>query len=250
MKLNPAIVYYPGDPAARGTAEILENEYGIKVLQIPKDAPFYDFEDVESKVIIVLSRHKSVKEVKSFTVHFPGNISPSADLGGKPRELSLAFPTLGCKLLQALKTAASDVPEYQVTYEATHHGPTINKAIIFIEIGSTEKQWKERKNHEVLAEAIATYDDYNPSNEKTVWIGGPHYSSRASKRCLEQGIRFGHIAAKYAVEHIDKDMFLKIVSKNIENIEKIYIEKKSVKAERRKEMISWANELGIESVIV
>ncbi|NPA84619.1 MAG: D-tyrosyl-tRNA(Tyr) deacylase, partial [Crenarchaeota archaeon] len=184
------IVYYPGDPAAKGAAEVLEREYGIKALELPKDAPFCDMSSVDSDVVVVLSRHSSEKRVKAFTVHHTGNFG-EAKLGGEPRKLALAHPPLSCSILKALSSRARE--GYEVTYEATHHGPTPDKAVVFVEIGSSEEEWRDPKNHEVLAGAVASWRDFQCSGEPAVWIGGPHYAGRASKRCLEGEACFGHI---------------------------------------------------------
>ncbi|UXD21494.1 D-tyrosyl-tRNA(Tyr) deacylase [Ignicoccus pacificus DSM 13166] len=248
--LMVTIVYYPGDIAAKGTAEILEREYSIKVTPIPNDSPFHDFSDIDDDVIIVLSRHKSSKEIKSFTVHHTGNIGPTNELGGKPREVSIAFPSIACSLLRSLKDAARDREDYEVAYEATHHGPTVNKAIIFIEIGSSEKQWGDPKNHYVLAKAVARYKDFGCSGIRSIWIGGPHYSSRASKRCFSDEACFGHIVAKYNVPYLDDEMLKKIVEKSMEKIERAYLEKKSMKSEQRKHVRNLLEEWGIEVVSV
>ena len=244
------IVYYPKDPAARGAAEILEREYSIRVHKVEKDPPFYDFANVEDDVIIVLSRHKSSKEIKSFTVHHTGNIGYSNDLGGEPRKLRISYPSLSCALLRALKSAAKERPGYEITYEATHHGPTISKAVIFIEIGSSERQWRDRLNHYTLATAVATFEEYMYEATKAVWIGGPHYSIRTSRRCFKGEASFGHIVAKYNVQNLDSEMLMNVISKSVERVEMAYIEKKSTKSEQRKEIIKSLEEHGIGVVIV
>ena len=244
--MKVSIVYYPGDPAAKGAAEILIRE-GYDVQELKRDAPFSDFSEVEGDAFIVLSRHSSEKKVKAFTVHHTGNFG-EASLGGSPRELSYAFPSLACKLLKALATNARE--GYDVTYEATHHGPTLDKPLVFIEIGSSEEEWNDPKNHEVLAKAVMQYEEQECPNVRAVWLGGPHYSKRASKRCLEGDASIGHIAPKYASNWLDKEMIEKMVMKSVEKIDRAYLEKKSFKADKRKEILSILEDMGLEVKLV
>ena len=244
--MKVSIVYYPGDPAARGAAEILIRE-GYEVQELKADAPFSSFEEVDGDAFIVLSRHSSEKKVKAFTVHHTGNFG-EARLGGRPRELSYSFPSLACKLLKALKLNSRE--GYDVTYEATHHGPTIDKPLVFLEIGSSEEEWNDPKNHEVLAKAVMQYEELECPEVKAIWIGGPHYSKRASKRCLEGEASIGHIAPKYASDYLDREMIEKMVRKSAERVERAYVEKKSFKADKRDEIVKVLDGLGLEVKLV
>jgi D-aminoacyl-tRNA deacylase len=240
-------VYYPGDPAAKGAAEVLEREYGIKAIELPTDAPFADLESFEADSIIVLSRHSSEKKVKAFTAHHTGNFG-EARLGGEPGKLAYAHPSLSCSLIKALNEFGRE--GYDVTYEATHHGPTPDKPLVFVEIGSSEEEWKDPKNHEVLAKAVASWEDFACSGEPAIWIGGPHYAKRATKRCLEDEARFGHIAAKYAVDSLNEELLRQMVERSVERPEVAYVEKKSAKSSKRRELISVLESLGLKVKVV
>ena len=46
--------------------------------------------------------------------------------------------------IKEINNNRSSVLDYEITIEATHHGPTsLKKPLLFIEIGSTEKQWAD-----------------------------------------------------------------------------------------------------------
>ncbi|ALU11470.1 D-tyrosyl-tRNA(Tyr) deacylase [Ignicoccus islandicus DSM 13165] len=241
------IVYSPNDPAAKGVAERLMKE-GIEVYPLSRDAPFSDFSEVEGDDFIVLSRHSSEKRVKAFTVHFTGNFSDEAKLGGQPRTLSIALPKIGCKLLNAL-SKYNYREDYEVVYEATHHGPTINKGIVFIEIGSSLEDWTDPRNHDILAKAVLNYEEMEdlPS---AIWIGGPHYNKRAAKRCFEGINSIGHIAPKYVIGSINEDLLVQMVEKSRDPIERAYVEKKSVKAEQRKKIVETLKSMGLSVEVV
>ena len=44
--------------------------------------------------------------------------------------------------------------KYQVTLECTHHGPFLEKPCMFIEIGSSIQQWKDKNAAKIIANTI------------------------------------------------------------------------------------------------
>src|SRR5207245_1906124 len=82
--------------------------------------------------------------VPSLTAHTTGNFG-GAELGGNPREIGRVNPDLLKNYLISLAKQGEAVSGYQVTAEATHHGPTsLNRPVLFVEIGSEEKNWNDR----------------------------------------------------------------------------------------------------------
>ena len=57
----------------------------------------------------------------------------------------------------------TEFSEFQITIEATHHGPTGPKLnpTIFIEIGTTEKQWNDVSCVILLQSLVTSSDDEN-----------------------------------------------------------------------------------------
>ena len=45
---------------------------------------------------------------------------------------------------------------YQVSYECTHHGPSLDVPTMFVERGSSLKQWKDLRAAEAVAHAAMT----------------------------------------------------------------------------------------------
>ncbi len=54
--------------------------------------------------------------------------------------------------------------DYEVSYECTHHGPSLNVPAMFVELGSSEKQWNDSRAAEAVAhaamEAIAKFEPF------------------------------------------------------------------------------------------
>src|SRR2546428_10273485 len=46
------------------------------------------------------------------------------------------------EVLRAVRREAEGL-SYAVTFEATHHGPVLDAPSFFIEVGSTEKEWRD-----------------------------------------------------------------------------------------------------------
>jgi D-aminoacyl-tRNA deacylase len=106
--------------------------------------------------VIFASRHRSESGEPTLTVHWTGNCTGRADLGGKPKSLSFADPPrLRAALLALDQGREARRLNYAVTLEATHHGPTeLGVPTLFIEIGSSEKQWNDTEAASVAAEAV------------------------------------------------------------------------------------------------
>jgi len=105
----------------------------------------YDF-------IIFASKHKSEKREKTLSVHAPGNWR-SADFGGKTEKVCKTSALFLKQIFEKLNENKEkyNLKNYKVTMEATHHGPLIDKPCIFIEIGSTENEWTDRRAAFIIA---------------------------------------------------------------------------------------------------
>jgi D-aminoacyl-tRNA deacylase len=107
--------------------------------------------------VIFLSRHTAVSNRPALTVHPIGVLhlkdGESPPQGGKPGWAALPSTRIGpwFRLLKKMAEAHGLVPEFEITLEATHHGPITNKPTMFLEIGSTEEYWKRQDAAQVMA---------------------------------------------------------------------------------------------------
>ncbi|XP_024197137.1 D-aminoacyl-tRNA deacylase isoform X2 [Rosa chinensis] len=134
--------------------------------------------------LIFLSKHKAASSRPALTVHpigVPhlrnGDVLPQ---GGKPGWAAPPNPRIG-PWLRLLKRIAQDrnlVPEFEVTLEATHHGPITDTPAMFLEIGSTDDCWKRQDAAEVMALLVweglglgggAAVGNWNGKDD--VWVG-------------------------------------------------------------------------------
>ncbi|KAL3830591.1 hypothetical protein ACJIZ3_019393 [Penstemon smallii] len=101
--------------------------------------------------LIFLSKHVAVSSRPSLTIHpIDGDVLPQ---GGRPGWAAPPCPRIGPWLILLKKIAESHnlLPEFEITLEATHHGPITTKPAMFVEIGSTDEYWGRQDAAQVIA---------------------------------------------------------------------------------------------------
>jgi D-aminoacyl-tRNA deacylase len=107
----------------------------------------------EASLIVFISRHSSASGKPTLSVHTPGNIG-TAEFGGLPKQVSVSPAAAMQDALKALWYFKEGMNlNYEVSYECTHHGPSLNTPTMFVELGSSEKQWRDSKAAEAVAHA-------------------------------------------------------------------------------------------------
>ena len=237
---------------------------GILRLEAPlkHDGPFWSFADFDmaeyqqdiiriepahpADYCIFASTHKSKSNTPAFTAHTPGNWG-SADLGGKPNTLNVAFAS---KVKVAAQTLAKLAPKigWEVEIEADHHGPTLENPLLFVEIGSTEKEWKNETAGEIAARAILAAIRSDATFPTYVGFGGTHYAPKFAPKIIGGDIALGHIISAYAIERdgVDEGRVKQAMEKNVERIECALIDWKGIKGETRKRLVETLDSLGIK----
>ena len=202
----------------------------------------YDF-------VIFASKHKSEKHTKSLTVHAPGNLSfEEPKFGGKKGKVCIASAVFQKQIFKKLKENAekSALKKYNVTMEATHHGPLINKPCLFIEIGSTEEEWKDKRAGFAVAKTISeTIQEFkeNKYHEIAVGIGGPHYCPEFNKLQLDSNVAISHVIPKY-ISQITEEMIKEVWKKTGEEVDFAIVDWKGLgNAEQRQKVIDVLEEI-------
>lgn len=169
------------------------------------DPPNLD-EYFNPQAYIFLSRHSAESGIASLTAHTTGNFSADAKFGGLGRQLGRADPALLKNYLRALWKRRAEADGYEITMEATHHGPTsLQKPVLFVELGSSEKYWGDRKAAGVVGRALLeSLGDREIWPKVAVGFGGTHYSEKFTKLLLEGEYAFSFVAPKHALEHVDE----------------------------------------------
>ncbi|MEK0382088.1 MAG: D-aminoacyl-tRNA deacylase [Nitrosopumilus sp.] len=164
---------------------------------------------------IFLSKHAAESSVLALTCHSTGNFS-DAKFGGNNRQVAIPHSQFQKSYLQKLWEHKNDFSDFQITIEATHHGPTaLNKPSIFIEIGTTEKQWTDttlcNSVAKLVVEVIKGEQKFAPV---AICFGGTHYPEKFTKEIIQGKHALGTVIPKHSLDLLDKELFSHILDRN------------------------------------
>lgn len=218
-----------------GNAVYFLKEREMKLYFINEDQIYADYVDkISCDCVIFASKHSSASKRPTLTVHPIGNWG-KAELGGKDFELVKTSAAIMKSYLIELQKQKEEkkLEKYEVSYEATHHGPYLEKPTIYIELGSSIEQWKDEKAAKAIAETILNATE--PINCKAVLgFGGMHYNPHFTRIALQTEYAFSHMCAKYALQFLNKQMVEKAIANTVEEVEAFVIEKKGLAGKREK----------------
>mgnify|MGYP001114178141 CR=1 FL=1 len=201
----------------------------------------------DPKLVVFISRHSSVSGTPTLSVHTPGNLG-EAELGGLPRRVSVSPANAMRDALKAMVQFKEEMRlDYEVSYECTHHGPSLDVPTMFAELGSSPKQWSDLKAAEAVAHAtMKAISNFGESKATAVLgIGGPHYNEKFTRLALENGIAFGHIISKHAIPSIDAEVLKQCVEKTVEKVEFAVLDWKGIKGEQKSRLVGMLEEIGV-----
>lgn len=149
-------------------------------------------------LLVFASRH-SGDTGPLLSAHFTGNVGP-AKFGGETGHVARAAPNALRAAIASLDRHAP--PDYEVTMECTHHGPTdLDVPSLFVELGSDEEQWADPAGATAVARAILDLREVQPIGDRqVVGFGGGHYAPRFSRVVRETDWAVGHVAADWSLE--------------------------------------------------
>ena len=187
-------------------------------------------------VFIFLSKHRSHSSIPTLTCHFTGNFSADNSHGGNPRQIAISYPSLQKAYLKAITAAArKKVSEYEVIIEATHHGPTsLNKPVLFVELGSSEKQWVDENAAAVICDTLLDilHKGFEHCQNVGIALGGTHYPKKFNKLLVESKFGLAAVASKHNLEAIDDAMLKQMVEKSVEKVTHIVLDSKGLGREK------------------
>ncbi|MCK4478443.1 D-tyrosyl-tRNA(Tyr) deacylase [Candidatus Bathyarchaeota archaeon] len=223
----------------------------VKLVTIDEEAIYYQsiLNHFNPQLIIYISRHSSKSGTPTLSVHTPGNLTAQAQKGGLPNRISIA-PANAMKeaLLEMAEQKNTHSLDYQVSYECTHHGPSLNIATMFVELGSSPTQWKDMKAAEAVAHAaMAPILRKSRNSIVAVGIGGPHYSQKFTRMALEDDFAFGHIIPKYAISHVDAKTIRQCVERTLEKVETVTLDWKGIKGADKTKLVKASEEAGVQT---
>jgi D-aminoacyl-tRNA deacylase len=197
------------------------------------------------QLLVFVSKHSSVSGIPTLSVHTPGNLA-EAELGGLPRKVSIS-PASAMKdaLLEMSRLREEMKLDYEVSYECTHHGPSLDVPTMFAELGSSPKQWKDIKAGEAVAHSVMAAVSKRSSYRTALGIGGPHYNAKFTRIALSTPTAFGHIIPKYAILRVDAEIIKQCVERTMETVELVILDWKGIKGADKDRLIAALDKVGV-----
>ncbi|HUK28775.1 MAG TPA: D-aminoacyl-tRNA deacylase [Candidatus Acidoferrales bacterium] len=235
-----------------GGALFRDGEVYLK--QVETDGIYTDKLDVDfvPDAAIFVSRHRSESNEPALTVHWTGNVTGRADFGGKPKSLSPTDPPRLRSALLALDHAREIRNlNYAVTLEATHHGPTeLGVPTLFVELGSTEKEWNDRDAAAAAAEAAWEAATKPVTGKLAVGFGGGHYCNKQGNAIRNGGYAISHIFSKYFFEEYDAEVVRMAYNRTKGTCRTAIIDWKGIRGSERGKLLETLKEMRTEIIRV
>lgn len=189
--------------------------YDIAVI----DTPVISADDIESDYnhydsFVFISRHSAESGKLALTCHSTGNFD-EAHFGGNPRQVAIPMPSLQKTYMKMLWERRADFDAFDITLEATHHGPSaLSKPTIFVEVGTTEIQWNDADLCGAVAAILHNALHITEQYPMAVGFGGTHYPKKFTEQVIHGRYAMGSIVPKRALKHVDESMLAHIMARN------------------------------------
>jgi D-aminoacyl-tRNA deacylase len=203
------------------------------------------FHDLE--LVVFVSRHSSESGTPTLSVHTPGNLG-SAGLGGIPRKVSISPANAMRSALRAMADFKGKMQlGYEVSYECTHHGPSLDVPAMYVELGSSVAQWNDTCAAKAVAQAaIETISLFGVQRaEAVLGIGGLHYNAKFTRMALDAELAFGHMIPKYALGAVDVDILRQCVERTLETVNRVILDWKGIRSESKTALVKMLDEIGL-----
>jgi len=195
----------------------------VKLVFVNEEPIYTQFitEHFQPELIVYISRHSSRSGKPTLTVHTPGNLTEEASFGGIPRKISVS-PASAMKnaLKEMMRLKKEWNLQYEVSYECTHHGPSLDVPTMFVELGSTIVQWRDLKAAEAIAHAF-------------------------TKIALSQDVAFGHMIPKHVISRIGLEILKQCVDRTVEKVEKAVLDWKGIKGADKDKLLVMLEKIGL-----
>jgi D-aminoacyl-tRNA deacylase len=200
---------------------------------------------------VFLSRHKADSGIPSLTVHTTGNFTDRPVLGARAKEVGRMIPDLQKNYFIALNSRKEEVADYEITIEATHHGPTsLARPVLFVELGSSEKNWGDEHAAEVIGDALVEALWKGRTWDKVALaFGGTHYSAKFNKVLLESDIALAAVVAKHSLEGVDGDLFGQMIQRSARSPRYVVVDWKGM-GQHKERILALAEQFALEVVRV
>jgi D-aminoacyl-tRNA deacylase len=220
----------------------------IKLVVVEGELVYFQYLPVfsSSDLVIFLSRHESRNGAPLLTAHVPGNLF-EASFGGIAGKVSIAPANAVRAALIEMRREKKrlNLEQFQVSYEGTHHGPSLDVPALFVEIGSTQEEWSSPEAAEAVAHAAMAAATCEEEVEAAVALGGSHCNSRLTNHSLDSPIAFGHIIPSYAFSRLNANIVKHCIDRTLESNPTLILDWKGIDGKQREGLMELLKQLDI-----
>lgn len=234
--MKTAIIICKIDPASMNIYEHLQS-YKLKNAFIHQIDDYHIFhenldKEINADFLLFCSTHKSRGDINSLCLHNIGNWG-KAEFGGKDKTICPVNASIFKTAFIELNKLSKD--KFNVSIEQVHHGPYLETPSMFLEIGSTPKEYQDKERGEIMAKTIVnTLNNYSKEYKSTILFGGQHYNTYANKILLNTDLAISYICAKHSLPDLDEGLFEQMMKKSKEKIDFAILDWKGLGTEKNK----------------
>lgn len=223
------LVAYKSDPAGYNMANFISQNmkqegeiyrgkiFDLVIISTPSISADWLDTNYNYDGFVFLSKHAAETGTLALTCHSTGNFA-EARFGGFERQVAIPHPHIQKSYLQYLWKKRNDFAKFEITLESTHHGPTaLDKPVLFIEVGTTEKEWNDKELCKNVAKIVVDVMLHaEKKHDVAICFGSTHYPKKFTKILLEGEYALGTIMPKHALGFLDQSLFSHILKRNNE----------------------------------
>lgn len=255
-----ALIYYKHNIAGRNIVDRFREIAfmpHVPIIELKKEVLYSDIDKNKypelknSDFIIFPSVHKSKDNKPSLCLHAPGNWR-NADYGGREGKVCMTSAFVMKYLFQELYKNSQENEKvknkYEISLEATHHGPLTEIPCCFIEIGSTDSEYNDREAINIVVKTIISLQNYKEDKSliSVIAIGGPHYAPNFNKIQLNTEYAIGHVIPSYSLP-LTESMLKEAEEKTQEQVKYVLIDWKGCgNSEEREKILEIIKKTGFE----
>ncbi len=262
-----AFVASRADPAANLMAEELLSETGSEEFRIgsvrawlsrPEGEVLYARSESDlgadgADLIVILSRHSGVPGSPVITTHVSGNFG-QAPYGGEPETLSTACPPFMKAFLRVVADSALEIG-FEPAQEPTHHGPTLETPLAFVEVGSKPEHWEMREAARLVVQSsLRALRDLKNSEEDgptfgytlAVGFGGPHINHYFTEIQIKSPeLALGHILRRHDASAASEEAIAQAFRRSCGPTNTAIVDWKGLRGDERARILAVLEDLGV-----
>lgn len=187
--------------------------FEVKVIDTP--AVSADWLDEPFDSYVFLSRHEAASGKLALTCHSTGNFGP-AQAGGRDSEVAPPHPDFQRQYMRNLHARRDRFPGFDITIEATHHGPTaLSRPSVFVEVGTGPEQWTDDALCGRVAQVVVdTLADGAPPADYGFCLGGTHYPGAFTQELLQGERAVGTVVPRRSLHLLDDGLLDHVIQRN------------------------------------